>query len=70
MKAQKLPTTAGDSIIGIRISVVQKPWPRNLRSISQARPKPISVCSVMVQNRKCAVACIGPQMSGSVRIDT
>jgi hypothetical protein len=32
-EGQKLPTTAGDSIIGIRISVVQKPWPRNFRSI-------------------------------------
>ena len=34
-EAQKFPTTAGDSIIGMRMTVVQKAWPRNLRSISQ-----------------------------------
>ena len=30
---QKLPTTAGLSIMGTRMMVVQKAWPRNLRSI-------------------------------------
>ena len=67
-KVQKLPTTAGDSIIGIRMTVVQKPCPRNFLSISQASAKPRRVCIMIVQNTKCAVACIAAQMSGSVRI--
>ena len=61
---------AGDSINGIRITVVQKPWLRKRRSISQASAKPMVVCSSSVQSTKCAVACIAAQTSGSCRIET
>ena len=43
-----MPTTAGDSIIGTRMMVVQKAWPRNLRSISQASVKPMTVPFLML----------------------
>ncbi len=63
-----MPTTAGDSIIGSTMIVVQTSLPRNLRLISQASVKPISTWKNSVQNTKCAVACILCQMSSSVRI--
>ena len=37
---QKVPTTAGASIIGSRIAVLQKLCERNLRFSSSASPKP------------------------------
>ncbi len=69
-KVQKLPTTAGDSIIGKRISVVQKLWPRKRRLISSASPKPSSTSRPTDQNTNRAVTCIAYQMSSSVRIST
>ena len=41
---QKRPTTTGESIIGIRISVVTKPLPRKRSRSSSAKPKPRIVC--------------------------
>src|SRR5262249_48061538 len=51
-KVQKLPTTAGDSIIGSRIMVVQKLWPRNRRLISSARPNPSTTSNAIDHNTK------------------
>ena len=53
---QNVPTTAGASIIGSRIAVLQKLCERNLRFSSSASPKPSSSCSVIDETRKCAVA--------------
>ena len=64
--ASKLPTTAGESIIGSRMIVVHMPWPRNFLSIRKARPNPTTVSMTTVQITKCAVTCIAAQMSGSV----
>jgi hypothetical protein len=67
---QKLPTPAGDSIIGSRITVVHRLWPRNLRLMSNARPNPISTSNRIDQKTKCAVVCIAAHISGSVSRST
>ena len=53
---QNVPTTAGASIIGSRIAVLQKLCVRKRRFSSSASAKPSSSCSAIDQHRKCAVA--------------
>ena len=52
---QKVPTTAGASIMGSRMAVLQKLCERNLRFSISASPKPSRSCSPIDQHRKCAV---------------
>ena len=65
-KVQKLPTTAGDNIIGSRMMVVQKLWPRKRRLIRSARPKPSTNSIAIDHSTKWAVACMACHISGSV----
>src|SRR5882762_202856 len=56
------------TIILLPMIVVQKLWPRNLRFISSASPKPRTTSKKMDQKTKCAVVCIASQRSESVRM--
>ena len=63
---QKVPTTAGASIIGSRMAVLQKLCERNLRLSSSARPKPSSSCRAIDEHRKCAVVRMFSQIASSL----
>src|SRR5581483_8140524 len=67
-RVQKLPTTAGDSIIGRRIIVVQKLWPRNWRLMRNARPNPSTTSNATDWITNWAVVCNRNQTSSSVRM--
>ena len=55
MNFQNRPTTIGESIIGIRKSVVSAPRPLMRREIRNAIAKPRSVCSSTAPTTKISV---------------
>ena len=67
--SRNCPTTAGDSIIGSRISVVQKAVAVELAIDEQRQAEAEQrLRRAIDQKTKCAVVCIAAQISGSVRM--
>ena len=64
---QKVPTTAGASIMGNRMAVLQKLCVRKRRLSSSASAKPSTSCSAIEHTRKCAVARMFSQIASLPR---
>ena len=67
MNFQNRPTTTGESIIGIRKSVVSAPRPLIRREIRNAMVKPSTVCSPTAPTTKISVVSARSCTTGSVR---